>query len=476
MEKNLSILNDLCLVANNLDKKGFYKEASDLDKIVATLAFESDLITEASLEDFLAGAGRMTGRALTGAGRAAKRVAELTWKRAVKPAASKTLGAFRKETIGTLLVALLANAAGSYGVTPMEAVRFLTKGENSNILAEKVWPAIEGFFVADSIEYKIVAGDNLNKIVRKQYPDIVVDQKTADAVIDIIVEMNEMGKEDILNIGDTLLMPTERALEKIKDSGEKVIEEETAKVDEESSETSTEGDGDFTIDDMIRFASGEEKWSSKQYKDQNGYLTIGIGHLIKSNEKATGKIIIDGEEVEYKNGLTKEQVIKLYEQDKESHAKAFDKILESLDVDPEDFKKSLKPNELFALNDVVFNIGGSTSGPVASVLKKAKADPDGLTGETAMKWLTSRLRADKGIWGRRLAEYLWFRGVYLQKSGKGGYVDIIKTNGGKYEKSFVFELIDGIAARPELDTEEEFIQLVKDVADGKTFDRVGPGR
>ncbi len=53
------------------------------------------------------------------------------------------------------------------------------------------------------------------------------------------------------------------------------------------------------------------------YKDQGGYLTIGVGHLLSEAEKRRGTIILEGKPVAWTNGLTADQADRLCRQDVE---------------------------------------------------------------------------------------------------------------------------------------------------------------
>lgn len=51
------------------------------------------------------------------------------------------------------------------------------------------------------------------------------------------------------------------------------------------------------------------------YKDQGGYLTIGVGHLLSAIEKSRGTIILAGKPIAWRKGLTAEQADALCGQD-----------------------------------------------------------------------------------------------------------------------------------------------------------------
>lgn len=66
----------------------------------------------------------------------------------------------------------------------------------------------------------------------------------------------------------------------------------------------------------LKFIKKGEGWSSIAYPDQAGFLTIGYGHKLTDNEKASGEIKLASGEILYTSrGLTKEQGEKLLRQD-----------------------------------------------------------------------------------------------------------------------------------------------------------------
>lgn len=58
------------------------------------------------------------------------------------------------------------------------------------------------------------------------------------------------------------------------------------------------------------------------YNDVAGLPTIGVGHLLTKSELASGKISIDREMVRYREGLSNEQIDKLFKQDISAYEKA----------------------------------------------------------------------------------------------------------------------------------------------------------
>jgi lysozyme len=61
--------------------------------------------------------------------------------------------------------------------------------------------------------------------------------------------------------------------------------------------------------------ANENKDLIYEYIDPIGLPTIGYGHLLTDSEMASGRIVINGVSVNYKNGITMKQVMDLKKQD-----------------------------------------------------------------------------------------------------------------------------------------------------------------
>jgi lysozyme len=71
--------------------------------------------------------------------------------------------------------------------------------------------------------------------------------------------------------------------------------------------------------DMLTQLEGKE---NQMYHDEVGLPTIGVGHLLTKDELMSGKIWIDGEGVQWGNGLTDEEVETLLARDTSNAARA----------------------------------------------------------------------------------------------------------------------------------------------------------
>ena len=86
---------------------------------------------------------------------------------------------------------------------------------------------------------------------------------------------------------------------------------------------------------------------TRVYLDSGGEPTIGIGHLLTRDERASGKIWINGQPVRYENGLTEKQCWDLLDQDLDIAESAVnDRVI-----------VPLTQNQFDALVSFAFNVG-----------------------------------------------------------------------------------------------------------------------
>lgn len=85
------------------------------------------------------------------------------------------------------------------------------------------------------------------------------------------------------------------------------------------------------------------------YWDSGGVPTIGIGHLLTRSERTSGKIIIRGQPVDYRNGLTEQQCWDLLDQDLDDTEKIINEAVTVL----------LNQNQFNALVSFAFNVGAA---------------------------------------------------------------------------------------------------------------------
>jgi lysozyme len=140
-----------------------------------------------------------------------------------------------------------------------------------------------------------------------------------------------------------------------------------------------------------------EGFKPNMYKDAAGLPTIGVGHLLKKDELASGKITIQGVPVEYGAGLNDEQVTALLGQDLRPAENAVNSGI----------KVALSQNQFDALVAFTFNTGTNafTDSTLLKLLNQGNYDavPDQLR-----RWTKAGGKVIQGLVNRRENEIkLW---------------------------------------------------------------------
>jgi lysozyme len=148
-----------------------------------------------------------------------------------------------------------------------------------------------------------------------------------------------------------------------------------------------------------------ENTSCMVYPDSNGSPTIGIGHLLTDEEKHSGIININGENINYENGLTMQQVKDLCLQD----LVRFENIVNRT------IKIDLTQNQYDALVLFAFNIGteGFRTSTLAVLLNQGNYDA---VPTQMRRWnketVNGVLRVNQGLINRREKEIKIWNGDY----------------------------------------------------------------
>lgn len=133
------------------------------------------------------------------------------------------------------------------------------------------------------------------------------------------------------------------------------------------------------------------------YLDSGGEPTIGIGHLLTQSERASGRIIIRGQAVNYQNGLTEQECWDLLDQDLNDAEKV---VNETVNV-------PLNQNQFDTLVSFAFNVGmnafrGST---LLKLLNQGQYDQ---VPEQLRRWVRDTGKVVQGLVNRREKEIvLW---------------------------------------------------------------------
>lgn len=150
-----------------------------------------------------------------------------------------------------------------------------------------------------------------------------------------------------------------------------------------------------------------EALRTKMYLDSGGEPTIGVGHLLLPEEISTGIIKLSSGDVEWKKGMTKEQVIELLQKDLQPRVDFLNKTL------PDD----LTQGQFDAMVLFLFNIGvgrprAHPKGPAgflgSTLLVKIKAGLYDEVPAQLAKWNKDNGKVVQGLVNRRNAEIeLW---------------------------------------------------------------------
>lgn len=90
-----------------------------------------------------------------------------------------------------------------------------------------------------------------------------------------------------------------------------------------------------------------EGFRNEVYDDAAGLPTIGVGHLLTREENSSGEITINGQAVDYRQGLTDQQVTDLLARD----LVRFDQVVQ------DEVRVVLNQNQFDALVSFSFNVG-----------------------------------------------------------------------------------------------------------------------
>ena len=133
------------------------------------------------------------------------------------------------------------------------------------------------------------------------------------------------------------------------------------------------------------------------YDDAAGLPTIGVGHLLTSNERDSQKITIHGQAVDFRQGLSEPQVLDLLAQDLERFEAAVNKAVQV----------ALVQNQFDALVSFAFNVGVQAF-KASTLLKKLN---NGLHDEVPAqlrRWTKAGGQTLQGLVNRREKEItLW---------------------------------------------------------------------
>ena len=156
----------------------------------------------------------------------------------------------------------------------------------------------------------------------------------------------------------------------------------------------------------FQFLKEVEGFENKVYKDSAGHPTIGIGHKLTSKELESGYIYMNGISINWRNGLTDQQVIDLCDRDND--------IAEAVIV--KKVKVPLEKNQFDALVSFVFNVG-IYAFKTSTLLKRLNQGHYDAVPYELQKWNKITVKGNKivskGLVNRRRKEVAMWRGEYV---------------------------------------------------------------
>lgn len=179
--------------------------------------------------------------------------------------------------------------------------------------------------------------------------------------------------------------------------------ENIIKVSEEGAKFIGDFEGLFRVGGSARFAPKgtllvkENKKMIYEYIDPIGLPTIGYGHLLTDTEKKSGIILINGIRVNYKNGITMQQVLDLKRQD----LARFETFVSN------NVKVKLTQSMFDALVSFAFNVGNGNLQKSTLLRVLNRGDYRGAANEF-VKWNRAGGKVLAGLTRRREAERKMF--------------------------------------------------------------------
>jgi lysozyme len=141
-----------------------------------------------------------------------------------------------------------------------------------------------------------------------------------------------------------------------------------------------------------------EGFKTNVYKDAAGLPTIGVGHLLTPEERASGSVIIDGRPCAYGHGLSNGQVEALLAQDLVRFEKAVNDCVTA----------ALQQNQFDALVSFSFNVGIGAF-KESSLLKALNEGKYADVPDQLRRWTKAGGQTVQGLVNRRENEVkLWF--------------------------------------------------------------------
>lgn len=141
---------------------------------------------------------------------------------------------------------------------------------------------------------------------------------------------------------------------------------------------------------------------AKAYQDAIGLWTIGVGHLLTRSELTSGKILIAGDWIKWREGLSEQQIDWLLMDD-----------LASAEACVSNIRLALHQRQFDALVSFVFNIGEGAfrRSTLAAELNALAGRMNEIAETQMMRWVRAGGQRIDGLVNRRRAEVAYFTGL-----------------------------------------------------------------
>ncbi len=280
-------------------------------------------------------------------------------------------------------------------------------------------------------------GTKTDDIIARLYPNIVVENKK-DIILDFLKEYNPN-----LNFGESGLALKQEELFKLTERAEvaypdlKKIVEKFSKILASGYNPSESGvvSRMSPSSEAVQFLMKTEGYSKNIYDDQRtyswpkdkdepkakGHWTIGYGHLLTEKELDSGIISIPGKNINWKNGISEEDALKIKNNDL-----VINSVLNS-GIDP---NTELTKGIYDAMVDLSFNVG---SGGLSDIISNSRnelgnIDEDLFVNEIGKWTKVKNKNQEKGVWLRRISQILVAKGVFLPSNPSDSKDFLTKKN------------------------------------------------
>lgn len=142
-----------------------------------------------------------------------------------------------------------------------------------------------------------------------------------------------------------------------------------------------------------------EAWRWKAYRDTDGNLTIGVGHMLTRSELVSGKLVIGNRSIRWSDGLSDVDVMQLLVQDIAPREAAINALVEV----------PLAQHQFDALLMFVFNVGEQAFAN-STLLRLLNQEMYDAVPAQLRRWVHSGGKVNNGLKNRREKEVVLWNG------------------------------------------------------------------